>query len=144
LAKRHRSLDLPGRSSEHSCGELNQKTGSEGHQREHGLLHGYLPLASQHLDVKTIGRGGPSQRLFKLHKWTPLFARLSTVGGRSGPAWALPLARLSVRGPAVFLSPICRRHCMAYIRLQTRPSSMSELGHSRRFGRVPTTSALPL
>src|SRR5258706_15027975 len=44
-----------------------------------------LPLASQHLDVKTIGRGGPLRRLFKPDKWTPLFARLSTVAGRSGP-----------------------------------------------------------
>src|SRR5712671_3326922 len=49
-----------------------------------------LPLASQHLDVKTIGRGGPSQRLFKSNKWTPPFACLSTVAGRSGPAAQCP------------------------------------------------------
>src|SRR5882672_8544085 len=42
-----------------------------------------LPLASQHLDVKTIGRGGPLRRLFKPDKWTPLFACLSTVAGRT-------------------------------------------------------------
>src|SRR5258706_16358158 len=46
----------------------------------------YLPLASQHLDVKTIGRGGPLQQLLKPDKGTPLFACLSTVAGRSGPA----------------------------------------------------------
>src|SRR3982074_1464328 len=44
-----------------------------------------LPLASQHLDVKTLGRGGPLRRLFKPDKWTPLFACLSTVAGRNGP-----------------------------------------------------------
>src|SRR5713101_6917423 len=50
----------------------------------------YLPLASQHLDVKTIGRGGPLRRLFKPDKWTPLFACMSTVAGRSGPATQCP------------------------------------------------------
>src|SRR5882724_12329663 len=48
LEKLHRSLHILSRSGEHSCGGLNQKIGSKGqqHQCEHGLLHGYLPLAS--------------------------------------------------------------------------------------------------
>src|SRR5258705_13902790 len=45
---------------------------------------------SQHLDVKTIGRGGPLRRLFEPDKWTPLFACMSTVAGRSGPATQCP------------------------------------------------------
>src|SRR5216684_1384754 len=108
LEKLHRSLHILSRSSEHSGGELNQKNGSEGQQQqcERGLLHGYLPLASQHLDVKTIGRGGPLRRLFKSSKWTPLFACLSTLAGRSHPAAQCPIRAVFGLGRAQMLRPL--------------------------------------
>src|ERR1700730_16034414 len=102
LEKLHRNLHILSRSGEHSCGGLNQKIGSKGQQYQYelDLLHGHLPLASQHLDVKTIGRGGPLRRLFKPDKWTPLFACMSTVAGRSGPAAQCPRWVKSESGPA--------------------------------------------
>src|SRR6478752_3134571 len=60
-----------------------------------------IALASQHLDVKTIGRGGPLRRLFKLDKWMPLLACLSTVAPRA--ASAASLLGMLVKGAAEFL-----------------------------------------
>src|SRR5258705_7476503 len=75
----------------------------------------YLPLASQHLDVKTIGRGGPLRRLLKPDK-----GRLFLRACQRLPVEVAPQVGMSVRGAAVFLRVgYVAGHCMAYIWLQT-------------------------
>src|SRR5258705_9126843 len=81
----------------------------------------YLPLASQHLDVKTIGRGGPLRRLLKPDKGRPFLRACQRL-----PVEVAPQVGMSVRGAAVFLRVgYVAGHCMAYIRLQTRSGDVS-------------------
>src|ERR1700738_577715 len=81
----------------------------------------YLPLASQHLDVKTIGRGGPLRRLLKPDKGRPFLRACKRL-----PVEVAPQVGMSVRGAAVFLRVgYVAGHCMAYIRLQTRSGDVS-------------------
>src|SRR5258705_5239198 len=58
----------------------------------------YLPLASQHLDVKTIGRGGLLRRLLKPDKGRPFLRACQRL-----PVEVAPQVGMSVRGAAVFL-----------------------------------------
>src|SRR5258706_11871852 len=81
----------------------------------------YLPLASQHLDVKTIGRGGPLRRLFKPDKGRSFLRACQRL-----PVEVAPQVGMSVRGAAVFLRVgYVAGHRMAYIRLQTRSGDVS-------------------
>src|SRR5258705_8263015 len=96
----------------------------------------YLPLASQHLDVKTIGRGGPLRRLFKPPKWTPLFACLSTDAGdcRTGVLSCFSISQdLSDKSQAPYdLHPAT-----------SRSGSKSELGQTRKSDCTIAMSAFP-
>src|ERR1700720_4312841 len=81
----------------------------------------YLPLASQHLDVKTIGRGGPLRRLLKPDKGRPVLRACQRL-----PVEVAPQVGMSARGAAVFLRVgYVAGHCMASIRLQTRSGDVS-------------------
>src|SRR5260370_42179438 len=98
-----------------------------------------LPLSSQHLDVKTIGRGGPLRRLFKPDKWTPLFACMSTVAGRSGPATQCPRWVKTGKAPCEHMfSAVHPTTDIAKILRHVRYAWIGVRGQIRSLGHQPT------
>src|SRR5258706_12671363 len=98
----------------------------------------YLPLASQHLDVKTIGRGGPLQRLLSPIRGRPFLRACQRL-----PVEVAPQVGMSVRGAAVFLRVGYVAGTVWLTSGYKRDQAMSQLGQTRTLAEIRDNAASP-